>query len=100
MSITIGDIAITTVVESSGLAGLPHEVFPDATPEMVEPLRHWAEPHALDPATGQMLMPVQAYLVRTKHQNILLDTCVGNHKNHPNELSYHQHTARCPREAR
>lgn len=92
MSISVGDIAITTVVESFGLAGLPHEVFPDATPERVAPLRSWAEPHALDPATGQMLMPVQAYLVRTKHHNILLDTCVGNHKNHPTMPEYHQHT--------
>ena len=92
MSITVGDIAITTVVESFGLAGLPHVVFPEATPEAVARLRHWAEPHALDPATGQMLMPVQAYLVRTKHHNILLDTCVGNHKNYPNDPDYHQHT--------
>ena len=52
MSITVGDIAITTVIESFGLAGIPHEVFPDATPEAIAPYRHWAEPHALDPSTG------------------------------------------------
>ncbi len=92
MALAVGEIEIQTVVESFGLSGMPHEVFPDATPEAIAPYRHWLEPAALDPATGQLLMPVQTYLVRTRHHNILLDTCVGNHKNHPNMPEYHQHT--------
>ena len=91
MSIAVGDFEIRTVVESSGLAGIPHEVFPDATPEAIAPYLHWLAPAAYDRHAGQLLMPVQAYLVRTRHCNILLDTCVGNHKSHPG-TEYHQHT--------
>jgi glyoxylase-like metal-dependent hydrolase (beta-lactamase superfamily II) len=91
MTIAVGDIAIRTVVESYGTGGLPQDVFPGATPEAVAPVRRWLEPEAMEPGTGRLLMPVQSYLVRTKHLNILLDTCVGNHKSHPG-TEYHQHT--------
>ncbi len=55
-------------------------LVPDATPENIAPHRHWLEPHALEPATGKMILPVQTYVVRTRHHTILLDTCVGNGK--------------------
>jgi transposase len=34
----------------------------------------------VDPATGNFVMPVQSYLVRTRHHTILIDTCIGCRK--------------------
>jgi len=92
MTFAVGDIEIRTVVESHGAAGVPHEVFPGATPEAIAPYLSWLAPAAFDPALGQLLMPVLAYLVRTRHHNILLDTCVGNHKSHPTMPEYQRRT--------
>ena len=76
----LGDIAIDRIVEFDEPMAAPIEFFDEATPEAVAPHRHWLEPRAIEPASGRMIMPVQSYLVRTRHHVILIDTCVGCHK--------------------
>lgn len=88
--LAIGDIRIDRIEESCDIGGPPHDDFPDATPEALAPYMHWLQPAAIDPATGGTIMPVQTYLVRTPHHTILLDTCVGNHKNHPDMPNWSQ----------
>ena len=88
----IGDIEIEAVVERIDLAGLPHRDFPDAVPEALAPYRGWLEPTAIDPKSGELVMPVQTYLVRTGRHTILLDTCIGNHKTLPGVPDAHQRT--------
>src|SRR5437867_1114800 len=34
----------------------------------------------MDPVSGNLIFPMQSYLVRTRHHTILVDTCVGDHK--------------------
>jgi glyoxylase-like metal-dependent hydrolase (beta-lactamase superfamily II) len=76
----LGDIIINRILESEAPFAQPLEFFDAATPEAVEPHRHWLEPWALDPASGKMILPVQSYLVQTRHHTILIDTCVGCRK--------------------
>ncbi len=76
----LGDITIDRIVELEAPLATPLEVFDEAVPEAVTPHRHWLEPKALDPASGKMIMPVQSYLVRTRHHTILIDTCIGCRK--------------------
>jgi glyoxylase-like metal-dependent hydrolase (beta-lactamase superfamily II) len=76
----IGGIQIDRVVESEGAEFLASFLLPDATPENLEPHRHWFEPRFLDPATQKLVMCVQTYVLRTGGHTILVDTCVGNHK--------------------
>ncbi|MBT6202626.1 MAG: MBL fold metallo-hydrolase [Alphaproteobacteria bacterium] len=90
MKLEIGDIRIDRIEESCDISNLPHEDFPDATPEALAPYLEWLKPAAIDPATGRIIMPVQTYLVRTRHHTILLDTCVGNHKHHPDMPLWNQ----------
>ena len=92
MIFQIGDIRIDRIEESCDIGGPPHGDFPDAVPEAVARYMSWLQPHAVDPATGGMIMPVQTYLVRTAHHTILLDTCVGNHKSHPDNPGWNQRT--------
>ncbi len=90
MTLILGDIRIDRIEESREPGNLPHEDFPDATPEAIAPYLEWLEPAAIDPASGRTIMPVQTYLVRTAHRTILLDTCVGNHKNHPSTPAWNR----------
>lgn len=92
MTLILGDVRIDRIEESRDLGNLPHEDFPDATPEAIAPYLEWLEPAAIDPASGRTIMPVQTYLVRTAHHTILLDTCVGNHKNHPSAPVWNRRT--------
>jgi len=47
------------------------------------------EPRALDPVSGNLVLVIQAFLVRTRHHTILIDTCVGDHKHRPHRPFWH-----------
>lgn len=76
----VGEIEVWRILEWEGPFLPISEMFPDATPEALEPHLAWLEPWALCPDTGRMILPVQSYLVKTARHTILLDTCIGNHK--------------------
>lgn len=82
----LGDIVIDRIVESEASFFHPARFFDEARSETIEPHRHWLEPRALDPRTGNMIMPVQSYLIRTRHHTILIDTCVGCHKSNDDDV--------------
>jgi len=86
----LGDIAIQRIVEHEIPVYHPADFFDEATAEAVAPYREWLEPKALCPRTGCMVMPVQSYLVRTRHHCILIDTCVGCHKTYAEPPEWHQ----------
>jgi glyoxylase-like metal-dependent hydrolase (beta-lactamase superfamily II) len=61
----------------------PLVFFPTLSKELLEENRSWLEPDCLDPATGQIVLCVQSYVIKTPHHNILIDSCVGNDKPRP-----------------
>ena len=86
----LGDITIQRIVEQEIPVYHPADFFAEATAEAVAPYRTWLEPKALCPHTGLMIMPVQSYLVRTRHHCILIDTCVGCNKTYADPPEWHQ----------
>lgn len=69
------------------------EFFPDTTSEDWAPHREWlAGEGALVEATDSILLPMQSYVVKTSHHTILVDTCIGNHKERPHRPAWHQKT--------
>ncbi len=86
----LGDISVQRIVEHEIPVYHPSEFFDEATPEAVAPHREWLEPKALCPQTGRMVMPVQSYLVRTRHHCILIDTCCGHQKSYAEPPEWHQ----------
>ena len=88
----IGDIQVHRIVEHDIPVYQPTDMFDEATPEALEPYRNWLEPHALCPFSGNLIMPVIAYLVRTRHHLILIDTCCGKDKNYAEPPEWHQPT--------
>jgi glyoxylase-like metal-dependent hydrolase (beta-lactamase superfamily II) len=76
----LGDISLSRILEREEPSFVATQLIPNATKEALEPYRSWLEPRALDPATGLLILPIQTYVVRTRHHNILIDTCLGEDK--------------------
>ena len=76
----VGDIEVTSVLEQVAQFMTLEEFFDGFTPEMFEANKDWLIPGAVSPTSGKMILPIQSYLVRTRHHTILIDTCVGCHK--------------------
>ena len=79
----IGDVEIASVLDCTILGETAQAWFPDFDRDAVRPHEHWLCPHHFDAETGRIPMPVQSFVLRTKHHNILIDTCVGNDKERP-----------------
>ena len=85
----MGQIVVRRIVESICAEFDALSFFPQTTREDWARHRTWMEPWALDPASGKLVFPIQAFLVRTRHHTILVDTCVGDHKPRPLRPFWH-----------
>ena len=79
MTVQIGDINISRVVEMEGPLMEPSMLLPDATAEGMAKHNGWLAPRFVA-ADGKLNMSIQTYVVKTRHHTILVDTCVGNDK--------------------
>ncbi len=84
-----GQIVIRRIVESICTEFDALSFFPQTTRDDWARHRTWMEPWALDPASGKLVLTIQAFLVRTRHHTILIDTCVGDHKPRPQRPFWH-----------
>ena len=83
-TIRLGDVTITSIIESQEPVFDPLDFFPGLTKETLEENRGWMEQAgALDRASGKLVLCMQSWLVQTPQHNILIDTCVGNDKPRP-----------------
>ena len=88
----LGDMTIMRVLEMNTPDFEPFEFFPETTEDDWAPHLHWLKPRAMDPASGNLIFPMQSYVVRSAHHTILIDSCVGNHKERPFRPNWHQKT--------
>jgi glyoxylase-like metal-dependent hydrolase (beta-lactamase superfamily II) len=89
MAIALGETTIIPIVEQQGPFFDPMFFFPALTKERLEENRGWLEPMFLDPATGKLILSIRSFVVKTPHHNILVDSCVGNHKPRPARPFWH-----------
>ena len=80
--IKLGNITIHQIVEQEGPFFYVLQFFPMLTKELLEENRAWMQPKYMS-SQDQIVLCVQSYLVQTPLHNILIDTCVGNHKPRP-----------------
>jgi glyoxylase-like metal-dependent hydrolase (beta-lactamase superfamily II) len=85
---TLGDIAIHRIVELEGPFLPALDMFPTLTPELLADNRDWPAPKALD-RDDKLLLSFHAYVVRTPHHVILVDSCIGNDKARPMRAEWH-----------
>jgi glyoxylase-like metal-dependent hydrolase (beta-lactamase superfamily II) len=80
--IKVGNTTIHRIIEQEGPFFEALKFFPALTKEVLDENRAWMQPKFLSPK-DELLLCIQSYLVQTPHHNILIDTCVGNHKPRP-----------------
>lgn len=68
-------------------------LFPGAKLEHLSHARSVLMPHHLDFASGHVLLGIQSFLLRTANLNILIDSCVGEHKARPRRSEWHERSA-------
>jgi glyoxylase-like metal-dependent hydrolase (beta-lactamase superfamily II) len=75
----IGEVTITKIVELEAVGG-SRFILPQATREAVLPI-DWLRPHFAD-GDGRLRMSVHALVVETPSRRVVVDTCIGNDKQH------------------
>ncbi len=86
----IGETTIDSIHEYSGPYRDPLEMYPDATPEIIDRHKHWMVPDCLDADSGELILAFQSYLIRTPRYTILVDGCVGEDKERPLRPNWHR----------
>ncbi len=89
-TLDFGGVTVDRVVESEGPSFHPGFIFPDATQDALAGEMEWLRPRFLDAASGRLLMSLHSYVIRTRYHTILVDTCVGNHKERPSTPPWHR----------
>jgi len=85
----IGEAVVTRVEEALRPGFLPSQLLPDWDPAVLAEHGDWLAPNYYEPASGRFISSIHSWVVRTRHHTILVDSCVGNHKNRPNFERFH-----------
>ncbi len=79
--IQVGNTTVDMVPELIDDANFkPDRFLPTHDPAALASHLSWLESGHISPITGSLILSVYSWLVRTEHHTILIDTCVGNHK--------------------
>ena len=87
--LALGQVVITRIVESICADFDALRFFPETTSDDWAQHSHWLAPSAYLPDSGKLILTIQAFLVRTPHHTILVDTCVGDEKTRPSHPFWH-----------
>ena len=85
----IGASTVTRVEERAGPGFAPHQLLPDWDPAVLKEHGDWLAPNYYEPASNKFISSIHTWVIRTRHHTILVDTCVGNHKNRPGWDRFH-----------
>jgi len=88
----IGSATIETIIDVDPFALSMDLLFPGNSLRDLEPHAAVLSPHHVDFEAGNLLLAVQSHLVRIDGRNILIDTCVGEHKPRPRRPDWDQRT--------
>ena len=88
-ALQIGQFLVDTILELECPAFGARELFPDLTEGGVSEARAKLGTSYIDEA-GTLVMAFRTFVLRTGRHNILIDTCVGNHKERPDRPLFHR----------
>ncbi len=78
--IAIGNLVGSCVVEDPRALFEPANFFPDSTEDAIADAHGWMGERFFDAQSGCFVLAVQSYVARAGGRTILIDACVGNHK--------------------
>lgn len=84
-----GAVSVVRVAETDRTLWEPTFLFPQLTPDIIERGKTWLDERFIEPATSQLVLAMQSFVIRTKSRNILVDSCNGNHKQRPGNAWQH-----------
>jgi glyoxylase-like metal-dependent hydrolase (beta-lactamase superfamily II) len=90
MTTMIGAAKITRIEESYEPNFEAKTFFSDWRDEIVAEHLPWMVPNHFEPATGWIKLSVHSWLIEIGGRRILIDTCIGNHKDRPLRPKWHQ----------
>lgn len=91
MAVTrIGDFEVQRISEFEGPFIAPEVFFPDYDPEVLRANPDMAGPQLIDPDTGKLVFSFHGFIVKTGRHTILIDSCIGNHKERPTRPQFHR----------
>jgi len=76
----VGDIVINRIIESERPDFDAAQFFPTIAADQWAPYRQRLAGWAMETASNALIFPMQSFLLRTRHHTIVVDTCVGDHK--------------------
>lgn len=85
----IGEVEVWRILEIHAPFLTPAELYPTAGPDVAAIMESHA-PGCLCGQSGQLILPIQGFLLKTPSHNILVDSCVGNDKTVPRTPDWHQ----------
>ncbi|MDF2114402.1 MBL fold metallo-hydrolase [Roseiarcaceae bacterium H3SJ34-1] len=86
----IGSATIETIIDVDPFALSMDLLFPGNSIADLAPHAAVLAPHHVDFEAGHILLAIQSHLVRINGRNILIDTCVGEHKPRPRRQDWDQ----------
>ncbi len=92
-TIVLGDVTIHRIVEMQAPFMSVRQFLPGLAEPVLAANRDWLRPAALD-AEDRVVLCFQSYVVRTPHHVVLVDSCIGNHKERTTRPLWHQKTDR------
>ncbi|WP_167627137.1 MBL fold metallo-hydrolase [Paraburkholderia caballeronis] len=84
----LGSARITRIEDYHGPGLAPEFMFPAIQKQMWHDSPEWAR-RFVDLPENRLLTSIHSWLVRTPHHTILIDSCIGNHKQRPSIPHFH-----------
>jgi glyoxylase-like metal-dependent hydrolase (beta-lactamase superfamily II) len=81
---TIGNATIEKVEEICGTGFKPARMFPNFDQEAFDAQTGWMVPDHVEADSDRLVSSVHSWIVKTGRHTILIDTCLGNHKDRRN----------------
>ncbi len=86
----IGDFEVHRISEFEGPFITPEIFFPEYDPDVLKANPDMQGPGLIDPASGKLVFSFHSFVVKTGRHNILIDSCIGNHKERPTRPQFHR----------
>ncbi|WP_175777265.1 MBL fold metallo-hydrolase [Burkholderia anthina] len=93
-SLALGNVEIIRLYDTTLLGETAQSWLPDFDRARVAEHEHWLAPTHYDPESGRIPMPVHSWIVRTGRHTVLIDSCIGNHKERPGLPEMHRLSTR------
>lgn len=89
MTWTIDDFRISPLVDADCFEIALDRIFPGADTAALAG-HDWLHPHHVDLPRATVKLGMHGFLIQTPTLNIIVDTCIGAHKNRPAHPAWHQ----------